>query len=397
MLRRITLLGMCIVIALSAVGCQGGNLAIGGKPQATATPTPFVLPTPEATPVLETVVNADGALVSTRPTLGLGFQVTGRVVEVLVRPGDTVKADQVLARLDTLTLENAVRDATARLEQSRFDLDKAEKNAASGTDLKAAEQAVEAARLSLVNAQGNYASTQLRADETGDLQMAKFWADYWADDLGDKWLALKDNPNSDSKRIQYEEAGARSANAHARYLQMQQDAKNNLTAAAQSIAAAQQAYLSAQASYDSLKNSEPVKQAELQVMLNETALTRAQIDLANAELKAPWEAMVASVDIAPGSQAGAAPAMTLVDISHLQFVTNNLSERDLGRIVLGQAANITLKAFPDAKLTGKVSAIAPLSGELVGDAATFAVRIDMDASDLSLRPGMTGQVQIVVK
>ena len=89
--------------------------------------------------------------------------------------------------------------------------------------------------------------------------------------------------------------------------------------------------------------------------------------------------------------------MTLVDISHLQFVTNNLSERDLGRVALGQAANITLKAFPDAKLTGKVAAIAPLSGEPVGDAATFAVRIDLDASDLSLRPGMTGQVQIVVK
>jgi len=397
MLRRITLLGMCFLIVISVVSCQGGNLAIGGKPQAAATPTPFVVPTPEATPVLETVVNADGTLVSTRPTLGLGFQVTGRVVEVLVRPGDTVKADQILARLDTLTLENAVRDARARLEQSRFDLDKAKRTAESGGDLKAAEKAVEAARLSLVNAQGNYASTQLRADVTGDVQMAKFWADYWANDLGDKWLALDKSPNSDSKRIQYEEAGARSANAHNRYLQIQQDAKNNVTAAAQSIAAAQQAYLSAQATYDSLKNSDPVKQAELQVMLNETALTRAQMDLANVELKAPWEAMVATVDIAPGSQAGGTPAMTLVDISHLQFVTNNLSERDLGRIVLGQVANITLKAFPDAKLTGKVAAIAPLAGQAVGDAATFAVRIDLDASDLSLRPGMTGQVQIVVK
>jgi HlyD family secretion protein len=397
MLRRIALLGMCFLIVISVVSCQDGKLAIGGKPQAAATPTPFVVPTPEATPVLETVVNADGSLVSTRPTLGLGFQVTGRVVEVLVRPGDTVKADQDLARLDTLTLENAVRDARARLEQSRFDLDKAKRSAESGADLKAAEKAVEAARLGLVNAQGNLASTQLRADVTGDVQMAKFWADYWASDLGDKWLALKDNPNSDSKRIQYEEAGARSANAHNRMLQITQDAKNNVMAAQQSIATAQQAYLSAQASYDSLKNSDPVKQAELQVMLNETALTRAQMDLANVELKAPWEAMVATVDIAPGSQAGAAPAMTLVDISHLQFVTNNLSERDLGRIVLGQAGNITLKAFPDAKLTGKVVAIAPLSGEPVGDAATFAVRIDLDASDLSLRPGMTGQVQIVVK
>jgi HlyD family secretion protein len=396
MVRKLSILGICLLITGSLIGCQGGKLAIGGKPQ-TATPTPMAVPTLEATPVIETVVNADGTLVSTRPTLGLGFQVAGRVNEVLVRPGDTIKAGQTIARLETLTLENAVRDAKARLEQSRFELDKAKRAAESGTDLAAAAKSVEAARLGVINAQGNYSSTLLRSDVTGDVQMAKFWADFWANELGDKWLALKDSPNSDSRRIQYEEAGARSANAHNRMLQITQDAENNLTAAKRSLATAQQTYLTALANYNSLKSGDPVQQAELQVMLNETALTRAQMDLANAELKAPWEAMVATVDVAPGAQAGAAPVVALVDISHLQFVTTNLSERDLGRVVVEQKANITLKAFPDAKVTGKVAAIAPLAGQTVGDAATFAVRIDLDAADLALRPGMTGQVQIVVK
>jgi multidrug resistance efflux pump len=208
---------------------------------------------------------------------------------------------------------------------------------------------------------------------------------------------LNENPDSDSRRIQYEEAGGRAADANNRMLQVTQDAQNNVTAARRSLMAAQQQYLAAVASYESLKNGDPVRSAELQVMLNETALTRAQMDLANAQLKAPWDAMIATVDIAPGSQAGAAPAMTLVDIGQLQFVTNNLSERDLGRVALGQTATISLKTFPDAKLTGKVAAIAPLSGEPVGDAATFAVRIDLDQTDLNLRPGMTGQVQILVK
>jgi multidrug resistance efflux pump len=369
--------------------------AIGGRPQ--VTPTPFIVPTSEATPVLETVVNADGALVSTRPTLGLGFQVSGRVTEVLVRPGDLVKAGQVLARVDTLNLENNVRDAKARLEQARFELDKARRTAESGADLKAAEAAVDAARLGVVNAQGNYAATQLRSDVTSDLRLAKFWADFWANDLGDKWLALDQHPGSDARRVQYEEAGARSAGANANWLRIQQDVTNNLTAAERSIIAAQQQYLQAQASYNSLKNNDPVKSAELQVMLNETALTRAQVDLTNADLKAPWEAMVATVDIAVGSQAGGAPAVTLVDIGRLQFVTSNLSERDLGKVALGQTVNIILKTFPDDKLTGKVAAIAPLSGQPVGDAATFAVRVDLDPANLTLRPGMTGQAQIVVK
>ena len=395
MLRKLLILAISIFIIAALIGCQGGGPALGGRPQ--VTPTPYVVPTPEATPVLETVVNADGALASTKPTLGLGFQVAGRVTEVLARPGEVVKAGQVLAELDTLDLENALRDATARLEQSRFDLDKAKRAAESGTDRKAAEVGLNAAWLGVVNAQGNYSSTLLRSDVTSDVRMAKFWADFWADDLGDKWLRLQENPNSDSRRIQYEEAGGRAADANANMLRIQQDAQNNLTAAQRSLMAAQQQYLSALSNYNSLKDGDPVRSAELQVLLNETAMTRAQIDLNNVELKAPWDAMIATVDIAPGSQAGAAPVMTLVDISPLQFVTSNLSERDLGKVALGQTANITLKAFPDNKLTGKVVAIAPLSGQPVGDAATFDVRIDLDPTGLNLRPGMTGQVQIVVK
>jgi multidrug resistance efflux pump len=395
MIRKLSILLLSILIAASLVGCGGGQFSLGSKPQ--PTPTPYIVPTSAATPVLETVVNADGELVSMQPALGLGFQVAGRVAEVLVRPGDQVKAGQVLARVDTLNLTNALRDAEARLEQSRFDLDKAKRAAESGTDLKAAQSGLNAAWLGIVNAQGNYSSTLLRSDVTGDVQMAKFWSDFWADDLGDKWLRLDENPNSDSRRIAYEEAGARAANAHNQMLQITQDAQNNVTAAQRSLANAQQQYYSALSSYNSVKDGDPVRSAELQVMLNETALTRAQLDLKNAELVAPWDAMIASVDIAPGSQASGAPVMTLVDTSHLQFVTNNLSERDLGRVTTGQTVNITLKAFPDAKLTGEVVAIAPLAGQPVGDAATFAVRVSLDPTDLLLRPGMTGQAQIVVK
>ena len=393
MLRRLSILCATIIVIASLIACQGGGP--GGGPQ--GTPTPFIVPTLEATPVLETVVNADGALVSMRPTLGLGFQVAGRATEVLVKPGDTVKAGQVLARLDPLTFENAVRDAKARLEQSRFELDKARRTAESGTDLKAAEAGLDAARLGVINAYGNYTSTLLRADVTTDVRMAKFWADFWADDLGDKWLRLDERPSSEQRRIEYEEAGGRAANARQQMWQISQDAQNNLTAGQRSILLAQQQYLTALANYTSIKGGDPVRSAELQVLINETALTRAQMDLASTELTAPWDAMVDRVDIAPGAQVGGGAAITLVDIQRLQFVTNNLSERDLGRVAVGQKVSITLKAFPDTKLSGKVAAIAPLSGEPVGDAATFAVRVDLDPTDLTLRPGMTGQVQIVVK
>jgi multidrug resistance efflux pump len=389
MLRRFSILGMCMLIILSLIGCAA--------PKPPVTPAPTVVATPEATVVIETVVNADGTVVSLRPALGLSFQVAGRVTEVLVRPGETVKAGQVLARLDTLTFQNAVRDATARLEQSRFDLDKVKRAQESGADLGAAWKGVEAARMGVINAQGVYSSTLLRSDVTGDVREAKFWADYWGGELDGAFIRLNERPGSEKRREDYEMAGARAANAYNQMLQITQDAQNQLSSAQRGLAMAQQSYLSALSSYNSVKSGDPVKQAELQVLLNETALTRAQMDLANVELKAPWDAMIATVDIAPGSQVAGTPVMTMVDISHLQFVTNNLSERDLGRVAMGQRVNLTLKTYPDAKLTGTVAAIAPLAGEPVGDAATFAVRIDLDTTDLALRPGMTGQVQIVVK
>ncbi len=226
---------------------------------------------------------------------------------------------------------------------------------------------------------------------------AQFWADYWGGEADGFYQRLQENPNSDKRMEEYQAAGSRSADAHNNLLKIQQDAQNQMTATQRNLANAQQAYLSALSSYNSLKSGDAVRQAELQVLFDETTLARAQLDLTNAELKAPWDGMVDQVNIAPGGQVGGTPAMTLVDVSHVQFVTTNLSERDLGPITVGQKATITLKAFPDDKLTGKVSAILPLSGQAVGDAATFTVRIDLDATNLTLRPGMTGQVQIVVK
>ena len=111
------------------------------------------------------------------------FRVGGTVAEVKVQVGDRVKAGDVLARLETLTFDNAVRDATFQLEQARLALQKAQRKAASGSDLSAALSNIESARLGLVSARGNYSATLLN-DITVELQKAKFWNDYYQDLLG---------------------------------------------------------------------------------------------------------------------------------------------------------------------------------------------------------------------
>ena len=67
--------------------------------------------------------------------------------------------------------------------------------------------------------------------------------------------------------------------------------------------------------------------------------------------------------------------------------------RALHRAFAGSAKH--LRQFFDARLVAQ--RLHMRGGATVGDAATSAVRVDLDPSQLALRPGMTGEVEIVVK
>ncbi|MFQ5419629.1 MAG: efflux RND transporter periplasmic adaptor subunit, partial [Anaerolineae bacterium] len=138
-----------------------------------------------------------------------------------------------------------------------------------------------------------------------------------------------------------------------------------------------------------------IEQAEISLEQSRFSLQQAQDALAKAQLTAPWAGTVLSVDISPGAMVGAGtPIISLLDMHNLQFHTNNLSERDLAQISSGQPVEIVLKSYPNDPITGSVAGIAPQATGTVGDAAVFTVKINLDASDLDLRPGMTGRAEI---
>jgi HlyD family secretion protein len=383
---------LAIVLTLALIGGAGYWGFRSARP-----PAQSALQAPQTVPVtrgdVQQTVTGPGQLVGTQDVM-LEMKVGGQLAEVKVRPGDSVKKGDVLARLDILTLENAVRDATAQLEQSRFNLDKVKRAADLGTDLAAAWKNVEAARLSMINAQGNYSSTLLRADVTSEVQMAKFWADYWASDLGDKWQRLQANPNSDSRRIQYEEAGGRAADAHNQMLQITQDAQNNVTAAQRSLATAQQAYLAALSSYNALKNGDPVKEAELQVLQDDIKLTKAQIDLEAATLEAPFDGVVLEVTAQSGESIGAGTGLVrLVNPAALE-VKATVVEEDFPLVQAGQSAELFFDARPEASVKGHVTRIVPLRE--AGASPVYPIYIALDDVPEGLAAGMTVDASIVI-
>jgi len=104
---------------------------------------------------------------------------------------------------------------------------------------------------------------------------------------------------------------------------------------------------------------------------------------------------VLSVEAALGAFVGGGfPILTLLDTSQLEFHTTNLSERDVAQIFPGQTALVTLKSHPNDSIEAEVVRIGWQAGMTVGDAATFPVILVLAETNLVIRPGMTGRVEI---
>jgi len=126
------------------------------------------------------------------------------------------------------------------------------------------------------------------------------------------------------------------------------------------------------------------------------ALAQARLRLEEAVLVAPFAGTVASVDINVGELASSAkPAIVLVDLSALHLDIT-VDEIDIGRIEVGQEVNIALDAFPDVELKGRVTRIDPV-GTVVQGVVTYGVRIELEPTEVPIRPGMTANVDILVE
>lgn len=88
---------------------------------------------------------------------------------------------------------------------------------------------------------------------------------------------------------------------------------------------------------------------------------------------------------------------TLPDLSSMNSVTY-VNEVDIRRIAVGQKVDIGLDAFPDKRLTGKVTRVANVGEQRPNsDAKVFQVTVEIDEIDQSLRPGMTTSNKIYTR
>jgi len=144
-----------VLVCAALVGCQATAEDGPGAPATSAVDVSS----------LPAVVSAEGIVVPVQQA-DLSFNVSGRVAEVLVSEGDSVRAGQPLARLDTRDLDQAVKQAQANLASAKAQLAKAEAGARA-EEISSAKAAVAIAKAGVQSAQiavqvsaGNLASAK---------------------------------------------------------------------------------------------------------------------------------------------------------------------------------------------------------------------------------------------
>ncbi len=137
-------------------------------------------------------------------------------------------------------------------------------------------------------------------------------------------------------------------------------------------------------------------QAAAGIAQAEAGLELAKLNREHAELRAPFDGVVAQVNIDPGdpSATGSEPAMKVVDISKLR-VEVQISDVDIGHVSVGQKAELRVDGLPDKVFTGKVNYIAPTATD-VGTLRTYLVKLDLDSQE-GLRAGMSARVDLAAK
>jgi multidrug resistance efflux pump len=312
MKKKLTIIILLTMITTLLAACSS-------KPQEESLTT-----TPQA-------VIAEGMLLPVS-ALDLSFTVSGQVDEVLVSDGETVRKDQVLARLvDSAQAQSALASAQQ--------------------DALAAQQALDDYKAA---AQVNLAQAQIEAILAGKRRTTAL-----------------NNYNA-----------GRSRESTARL----DEADGNLAIA--------EAALKRTEENDGL-DPERLNTLEARLNAAEAAVASAQATIDALELKAPMAGTVVDVRIIHGQRIQPGEVvMAVADFSEWVVETGNLTETEVVALSVGQLVEVVLDALPEVDLQGEVARINQRFEEKRGD-ITYTVTVALKETDPLMRWGMTAAVRFV--
>jgi HlyD family secretion protein len=209
--------------------------------------------------------------------------------------------------------------------------------------------------------------------------------------------------DQDRFRAQLEQRTAAQAVAQARV----EEADARLTTARLEREKTERAFERAAASDFELESAQAAENAALaalhaaqaQLQAAEADQRMAAIELEKTIIRSPIDGIVISRNVDAGQTVAAslsAPTLFTIanDLTKMR-VNAAVSETDIGRVYEGMPAEFRVDAFPGRRFRGAVSQVR-YAQTVVDNVVTYTTLIDVDNSDLSLRPGMTATILLQV-
>ncbi len=133
-----------------------------------------------------------------------------------------------------------------------------------------------------------------------------------------------------------------------------------------------------------------VTQAQTTVSTNATNLSKASI-------RSPIDGVILTRTVDPGNAVAASlQAVTLFsvaeDLGKLRLQVN-VDEADVGKVQVGQKASFTVSAYPSRRFPATITRVA-FGSTITDNVVTYVTYMDVNNTDLTLRPGMTASSTI---
>ncbi len=369
----------------------------------------------------ESIALARGTIASTVSATGniepeaeiaLSFDTAGRVTQVLVAEGQSVRQGQLLAELDVDAYLLSRDEALVTQKIAQAQLNKLLEPADPG-EINLARARINVAQASIAAAQSNLNARRVEYEELlrgiSDSDRASLQAEYaQAQSVVDESRSNLETVE-DTYRVTDAELDAAEARL-AQALNAASAAQARLTsaldpptpaeiaAAEHQIAQGEEALRQANATLIDYQNQlvdlqEGADVVDIDIARSELEKARISYELAllnieNAQLTAPRDGVISAVNVRVGELfSGNTTAMVLADLQSYHM-TVQVDEIDVRQVQVGQSVSLIMDALPDDDLTGKVTSISPTANE-VGSTITYEVEIVPDPTDASLREGMS--------
>jgi HlyD family secretion protein len=157
--------------------------------------------------------------------------------------------------------------------------------------------------------------------------------------------------------------------------------------------------LSAETNISSEENAFPssdldTQSAQIAIEQAKNTLLDAQQNLADCYVTAPFGGIISSVPVIKGDTVGSGTTLATI-ITTKDLATVTLSETDVAKIALGDKATLTFNAIPNLTIAGQVVEIDSV-GTVSSGVVNYNVQISFDAtSDGGVKPGMSVNADII--